>query len=63
MHLIELYETDQNEDSRDIEDSLFDSIASRNSLLMISLAILVTFAVAVALNQPPPSLSAYNEDE
>ena len=63
MHLIELYETDQNEDSRDIEDSLFDSIASRNSLLMISLAILVTFAVAVSLNQPPPSLSAYNEDE
>ena len=63
MHLIELYETDHNEDSIDIEDSLFDSIASRNTLLMISLAILVTFAVAVSLNQPPPSLSAYNEDE
>ena len=27
-----------------------------------TLAILVTFAVAVYLNQPPPSLS-YNEDE
>ena len=63
MHLIELYETGQNEHSRDLEDSLFDSIASEKNLLLVSLAILVTFAVAVSLNQPPPSLSAYNEDE
>ena len=63
MHLIELYETDQNEDLEDIEDSLFDSIVSKKNLLLISLTILVTFAVAVSLNQPPPSLSAYNEDE
>jgi uncharacterized protein YjiK len=63
MHLIEVYETDQNEYSRDIEDSIFDSIASEKNLLLISLAVLATFAVAVSLNQPPPSLSAYNEDE
>ena len=63
MHLIELYETGQNEHSSDFEDSLFDSIASEKNLLLVSLAILVTFAVAVSLNQPPPSLSAYNEDE
>ena len=63
MHLIEIYETDQNEYSRDIEDSIFDSIASEKNLLLISLAVLATFAVAVSLNQPPPSLSAYTEDE
>jgi uncharacterized protein YjiK len=63
MYLIELHDIDQNEGQRDVEDSLFDSIASKKSLLLVSLAILVTFAVAVYLNRPPPSLSAYNEDE
>jgi hypothetical protein len=63
MYLIELHDIDQNEGQRDVEDSPFDSIASKKSLLLASLAILVTFAVAVYLNRPPPSLSAYNEDE
>ena len=63
MHLIELYETGQNEDPQDTVDTLLDSMVSEKNLLLISLAILATFAVAVSLNQPPPSLSAYNEDE
>ena len=63
MHLIELYETGQNEDPQDTGGTLLDSMVSEKNLLLISLAILATFAVAVSLNQPPPSLSAYNEDE
>ena len=62
MHLIELYETDHNEDSIDIEDSLFDSITSRNSLLMISRDI-GNFCCSRISEPAPPSLSAYNEDE
>lgn len=63
MHLIELYESDRNQDPEHSEYSLFESMGSEGALLLISLTMLVIFGFVVYMSQPPPSLSQNNGEE